>query len=67
MSKTTVVYAERYDAASGVMHRSTRMYTLDAIKNSKILSAVPGTETEIELEDLVPGEGWTRENYVPKK
>jgi len=63
MSKIIVVYAERYDATSGTMLRSTRMYTPEAIKNSKVLSAVPGTETEIESEDLIPGEGWTRENY----
>lgn len=67
MSKIKVYRADRYEAETNNMRRSTRMYTRDAIAASKLLTLVEETEAEIDSEELVPGEGWTPENFTPKR
>lgn len=42
------------------------MYTREAIAAAKLLTLVAGTDAEIDSEDLVPGKGWTPEDFSPK-
>ena len=64
MPKIKVYRADRYEADSDSIRRSTRMYTREAIEGSPLLMLVPETEVEICSDELVPGEGWTPENFV---
>ena len=67
--KTVKVYrAWRYEpSAEGEQHVSTCMYTRETIEASRTLHIMEETESLIDVQDLLPGEGRTRENFTPKK
>jgi hypothetical protein len=67
MPKIKVYRARRFESQPVEGYRlTTRMYTREAIEASKLLEILSDTEVEIDADELETGEGWTRENFVPK-
>ncbi len=67
MVKIKVYQARRFESQPVAGYRlTTRMYTREAIEASKSLEILPETGIEIDANELETGEGWTRENFVPK-
>lgn len=66
MSKVTVHRARRWNSETQDYYVLTRMFTREAIDASNTLELVAGTEAEIDAHQLVPGEGWTAENFHPR-
>ena len=68
MPTEKVYRAWRYEPSpEGEQRVSTCMYTREAIEASKVLHIMEQTEAIIDVADLIPGEGRTRENFTPKK
>jgi hypothetical protein len=66
MAKLKVYRFKKYVGEADDYFVSTRMATREWIKSSNAVELMEGTETEIDSDQLVPGESWTEVNFVPK-
>jgi hypothetical protein len=66
MSKIELFRFKRRIPGSDDYKTSSRMATLEKINSMKTVELIHGSGITVEANCLIPGEGWTEKNFVPK-